>query len=300
MSLPCHMLTCLVAALVIGVPAIGRSQSCPAGMSLRDVETLTHKTIAYKAMSQGSGLGAAIKTPLQRDIAGLTSRIVQIFACQSMINHYASNLGMPSDIVEEVPYRRHHGNADELHFTNKTSHEGRKDVCGSIRFEMRRGLPGHEVRTKLATWRAALENTQNQALPQLRSDGATAAENAAYKEFTDDVLFGVIDMLPDLEDLSDNMISPFLPGGKNLPLPSDENVLEIANAFQDRLVARFIELAGQRKWSGTEVAHFATVAQCAPILPVATGPDEEVFKSYQSAFADYIRLKAVLDEALKQ
>lgn len=236
---------------------------------------------------------ALTSAPLHPAIAQLVLRVAKIYACQGMINYYAARVGLSNDIVDEPPEQKAHDDIFVRRFTNTFYNKFGKDVCGSIRFEVPLGLPGYDAKTRLGSW-------MNRVARPFNGNGASAVQDAAYRAFAKDTLDLFIGTETLIHSMVDNIIQRYLPHGVYLPAPSAENLIETTFEFQRKLATNLKELSQQKKWSQAEVESFVGVAQCAAILPTATGPDEEIFANYRSAFADYTRFKTLLDEAIAQ
>ncbi len=263
-------------------PTLAPAQRCASGFSMRDLKTLadTRSTNA-----------SASDVPLHPAVTQLATTIVKIFACQGMVNYYAEQMGLPDDIVREKPYEKLREGVYEMHFTNKAHAPLGKDVCGSIRFEVPLGLPGHDAKTNFESW-------WNRATRALKLAGASDAENDAYKAISKNTFEVIIQSTSDLYDQSDNLSSRFLPDGQDLPNPSTENLVRLVWVMQDRLSAQFTAVIQRNAWDEAKVAHFIEVARCHAILPVAKGPDEQVLAQYKPAFEGYVRFKTFLDGSM--
>lgn len=272
----------IAAVIVMCLPAAAVAQSCASSFSMRDLKTLTD--------GRPNNTGASVP-PLHPAVARLGTTIVKIFACQGLVNHYAAQIGLPNDIVQEKPYERIRDNSFEMHFTNKVHGSLGKDVCGSIRFEVPLGLPGHDATTNFESW-------WNRASRLFSLPRASDAENDAYKAISKGAFETTINSLTGLYTRADNLIHRFLPEGAELPMLSTEILIANLRATQDRIGDQFNAVVRKNSWDEAKVAHFIEVAGCHALLPVAHGPDEETLATYTSAFNDYIRFKTFLDRSM--
>jgi len=216
-------------------------------------------------------------------IRTLSLNTLKSFACQSFINYYAREIGLPHNAVRTQNVRA--DNTNTLTFKNDV-HE---DVCGFIRYKV------------------PLQTFTNNPVDGQISLNLTKGN---YDDF--------ITTMPDLADQADNMVSAYLPYGRTLPKPSLENFDQLVQAYQDRMNQR-ISVAGP---GGTNAADYAKQAMDAIIaqiknaadtqgwtsagtwflavtraqgqiingaanIPEASGPHVDVFKSYGAAFEDY-------------
>ena len=220
--------------------AVVARQTCPNVYSVRDLTV-------QPEVPPGSA-----SVPFHPVFARLVANTSKSFACQGMINYYASRMGLSADIVEEKNERRE--NVNEIDFGNK-SH---RTVCGTIRFEVPLGLPGYDAKTNFGSWANSIDRL-------LSSRGATEVENKYYLSLSNYAFEEFIRTLSDIGDQAYNMVQRFLPHGVYLPAPSAENLERIASLFQARIIARFQELAGQQKWAEVKMAHFSDVTQCVSI-----------------------------------
>ena len=90
------------------------------------------------------------------------------------------------------------------------------------------------------------------------------------------------------------MMQPIFPPGRNFPRPNAKFLSQVAANIQSSIAAAFRDLVAARGWSEAQTSQFIQVAQCVP-LPVASGPDEGLFAKYTEAFADYKRVKPIID-----
>lgn len=264
---------------VVCAPSAGNPQNCPSGISMREV-----KALADSAPQDG----AATATSLHPAIARLAANVAKTYACKGMINYYAAKLGLPDDIVEGSPKKIH--DALVVEFRNKQ--HGDENICGTIRYEVPLGLPGHDAETNIGSW-------LNRAIRPFKKGVATANENTAYKALSEDMRNHHVKMEGQISTEISNLIAPYVPSGRDLPLPRNDYLVSIVRSFQQQIGASFKALVEKQKWNIAEVERFVGVSECSIVLPTATGPDEKRLETYPSAFASYKRLKSFLDDALK-
>lgn len=265
---------CLVVTLAIIVPSTADAQGCPNIFAMQDLEKLAHAK--RKATAEVEALHPAI--------AVLAANVAKSYACKGLINFYATNLGLPDDLIG-VDRRPTH-DALVLEFRNKA--HPKESVCGSLRYQVPRGLPGHDAETLGAHW-------LNWAMGPFRSGIATTTENSAFKEVVKSIHDAFIATEGQIATGISGMIRPYLPSGKDLPRPRVEYIRSSVRGFQTDIASRFTDVAQTSKWRPDELARFVSVSACASLLPVATGPDERLLAQYPSAFADYMRFKTDFD-----
>lgn len=189
--------------------------------------------------------GQSMTTATAPRIRTLAMNTLKSFACQAFINYYAKESGATNDIVTSVNKRT--DNTNTLMFKNK-NHE---DVCGYIRYKV-----------PLQTY------TNNEVDGQISLD----LTKGNFDDF--------IATMPDIGDVADDMVSAYLPYGRNLPKPSTQNLEKIIDRYQEQMRNR-IETPGMINGvpSGSSVKNYAKNAMDAIIAKVKTAADTQGWTS---------------------
>ncbi|MGO9547334.1 MAG: hypothetical protein ACLPPF_21390 [Rhodomicrobium sp.] len=203
-------------------------------------------------------------------IRRLLSDVTKSFVCQSLVNYYAQQNGAPDDVVRSETVTR--DNINEVTFSSKRH----PNLCGAIRMEVPLDI-------------VTVGTTGN----------ATTIERKAYRAMIEATFHDFIQTLPDAADEGGSVVSPYLPNGRELPKPSFETLIAIAQAFQSRLIEAYGKITAQNGWKDGDSQRLLSLIKCSPLLPEVSGPDMKFLANYPSAFEDYKRFEHDLDEAMK-
>ena len=252
-------------ALLALTPLAGYAQTCSSEFSASNLKALAD------IMAKDN---QSVIPPLHPAIVTLVSRTVKSYACQSIANYYTKKIGLVDDYVSGATYTG--PEISGIRFTSKSA----EDICGTIIYKTPRGL------------------TQMDATVA-KSEIAGNTESSAYLSMVDNAFREYITTSEELGVVVDQMTYPFLPEGRNISPPTAQNVIQIARKFQTEITEKFNKVVEQQKWTSIQVEHFSRVSSCAPVLPVASGPNEMALKSRSAAFETYTEFKALLDEKFK-
>lgn len=225
--------------------------------------TLSDVRVMSAAKAGQSAFGSS--PPLNPSVKATVSGMLKSYACQSFSNYYAKRIGPSDDIVTSKTYIVE--NSTELTFENVVY----GNVCGSIRYEAK----------------------------QLPDSNASKTVAKAFFDFTKEIQNDMIAALPDIGNQADNMVSRYMPGGNDLPVPSTENLANLTAQYQNRLINHYDGFVDKQRWTAGETQEFIVSTKCLRPLPVATGPNLNIFSNYKAAFADYQKFEADIDRQFK-
>ena len=275
-------LVCFGITTALGA-SLAVAQDCTEKFGLSDLRRL--------AATSDSELQAA---PVHPAIMEHFGKLARNNACQSLINSHAAMVGLPNDIVRQALIERDNGL--DVNFGNNAHPK----ICGSIRYEVARSdsvaqLSGAPARFEayknalyglLPAWSKGAE-----AMTQTREDEAYSGLMVVFDE-------EYIEAAANTRAVVGNLVQPFRPDGQDLPAPTTENLVGIAQGFQQSLVKGFRELVAKQKWTEAEVAHFVDRKRCARVLPSLMTPDVETMRSYVASFAVYEKFTTFLEQQL--
>jgi len=264
--------TCGVGAVFLCAASLAISEDCPDGFTVRDLQGMA------KRARGGAQSGFELANPF---VARLVRNTAKGLVCVELINYFASKDKEPSKVVSRSNVATANGVLVE--FSNALHH----NVCGSINYANPRDLPGYLARIESA----GVESDVGKMLVR---------ENRAYKKTVGSVIDAFVKTEGQLASEMSNIVQPYLPSGSEYSAPSNKCLSEVLVSFEDEIGAGFGKVRRDEAFDDRAVDTFATACGCAPVLPVASGPDEAQLMNYPSAFGAYKKLLPLIDAATGQ
>jgi hypothetical protein len=264
--------TCCVGAVFLCAASPAISEDCSEGFTVRDLQGMA------KRARGGTQRGFEPANPI---VARLVRSTAKSLACVELINYFASKDKEPSKVVSRSNVATANGVVAEL--SNALHH----NVCGSINYANPQDLPGY--------------------LARIESDGVESdvghmlvRENGAYKKTVQSVIDAFVNTEGELAAEMSNVVQPYLPSGSEYSAPSNKYLSEVLVSFESDISAGFGKVRRDEAFDEPTADAFVDACGCAPVLPVASGPDEAQLMNYPSAFGAYKKLLPLIDAATGQ